>query len=64
MLKSSQIILATVWMSMLFVKIVNGVSMHSKAVDQVVEYKSLQIASQDEFEGEEIGERRRRFLSR
>jgi hypothetical protein len=38
--------------------------MHSKAVDQVREYKILQHAAQDGFEGEETGGRKQRFLSR
>jgi hypothetical protein len=59
---------ATVWLTLLLVKVVNGVSMHSKAVDLVLAYRNdqLLLAAQDlEFEGEEtVGERKRRFLSR
>ena len=48
---------------MLFIKIVNGVLMHSKAVDQVIGY-SQQLAAQGEFETEECDGRKPRYLSR
>lgn len=48
---------------MLFIKIVNGVLMHSKAVDQVIGY-SQQLAAEGEFDVGECGEKKTRYLSR
>ncbi|CAK5073024.1 unnamed protein product [Meloidogyne enterolobii] len=56
-------VISTVWITMLFIKIVNGVLMHSKAVDQVIGY-SQQLAAQGEFESEECDGRKPRYLSR
>ncbi|KAF7637252.1 hypothetical protein Mgra_00003219 [Meloidogyne graminicola] len=56
-------VISTVWISMLFIKIVNGVLMHSKAVDQVIGY-SQQLAAEGEFDVGECGEKKTRYLSR
>lgn len=56
-------VISTIWITMLFIKIVNGVLMHSKAVDQVIGY-SQQLAAQEEFETEECDGRKPRYLSR
>uniref|UniRef100_A0A915N1B2 Protein TAPT1 homolog n=1 Tax=Meloidogyne javanica TaxID=6303 RepID=A0A915N1B2_MELJA len=56
-------VISTIWITMLFIKIVNGVLMHSKAVDQVIGY-SQQLAAQGEFETEECDGRKPRYLSR
>lgn len=52
--------LTTIWLTLLFIKIFNGVLMHSKSVEEVLLYKSLQMAANDEIdEYEDVGGKRR-----